>query len=81
MLQSWEKTTEFVELLDASATSPEMDPTLIRAILDYIYEDALIIPIHEAGRGYGVMPYVENGDWLTRSMSAWKKGEQIWLDK
>jgi peptide/nickel transport system substrate-binding protein len=81
MLQSLEKTDEFVELLDNSALLPDADPALIQKILDYMYDNVLIIPIHEAGRSYAYQPYVENGDWLARPMTAWKYIEQIWLSK
>jgi peptide/nickel transport system substrate-binding protein len=81
MLQSWQRTDEFTEMFNASARSPEPDQALIKKVLDYIYDNALIIPVHEAGRSYAYQPYVMNGNWLQRSMSAWKYVEQIWLDK
>jgi peptide/nickel transport system substrate-binding protein len=81
MLQSWQRTDEFAQLFNTSARAPEYDLGLIKKVLDYIYDNALIIPIHQAGRSYAYLPYVKNGNWLQRSMSAWKYIEQIWLDK
>lgn len=81
MLQSWEKPDEFVEMLDESALSPEVDAQLIRNILDYIQDRALIITVHEAGRSWAYQPYVEGGEFLDRSMSSWKSVDTIWLNK
>lgn len=81
MLQSWQRTDEFKQLFTASASAPEADQALIKKVLDYIHDNKLIIPIHEAGRSYAYLPNVKNGNWLHRSMSAWKYIEQIWLEK
>lgn len=81
MLQSWEKTDEFVALLDESALAPEADPQLIRSVLDYIQDSVLLIPVHEAGRSWAYQSYVEGGEFLDRSMSSWKSVDTIWLNK
>jgi peptide/nickel transport system substrate-binding protein len=80
-VKSWEKTTEFVDLLNASASSPVVDYKLIRKVLNYIQDNTLLIPVHEAGASFAYQPYVKGGDWLHRSMTSWKSVEKVWLDK
>jgi ABC-type transport system substrate-binding protein len=80
-LKSWKATDEWVDMLNASCRSAEVDPALIRDCLNYIQDNALIIPVHESGRSYAYYPYVKGGDWMQRSMSSWQSVEKIWLDK
>lgn len=80
-LKSWKQTEEWVEMLNASCLAATADPALIRKCLNYIQDNALIIPIHESGRSYAYYPYVKGGEWGQRSMSSWQSVEKIWLDK
>jgi peptide/nickel transport system substrate-binding protein len=80
-LKSWKQTQEWIDMLNASCLVPTPDPALIRKCLNYIQDNALIIPVHESGRSYAYLPYVKGGDWMQRSMSSWKNIEKIWLDK
>ncbi len=80
-LKSWEFTKEWVDMLNASCLAAVVDPALIRACLNYIQDNALIITIHESGRSYAYYPYVKGEAWMSRSMSSWQSVETIWLDK
>jgi peptide/nickel transport system substrate-binding protein len=80
-LKSWKATDEWVEMLNASCRAANVDPALIRKCLNYIQDNALIIPVHESGRSYAYYPYVKGGEWMQRSMSSWQSVEKIWLDK
>lgn len=81
MLGSWERTDEFIQKFDESLLAPGEDAQLIRNILNYIQDNALIIPIHEAGRSWAYSPYIEGGEFLDRSMSSWKSVDTIWINK
>ncbi len=80
-LGSWDKKGRWTDLYNFSTRTPQADPSLIRKCLDFIQDNALIIPVHESGRSYAYAPYVKDGQWLQRSMSSWKNIEKIWLDK
>jgi len=80
-LKSWEATQQFIDLLTASAQSPTVDYTLIRKVLNYMQDNTLVIPVHEAGASFAYKTYVKGGDWLHRSMTSWKSIEKVWLDK
>ncbi len=80
-LKSWKPTDEWVAMLNASCLAPTADPALIRECLNYIQDNALIIPVHESGRSYAYYSYVKGGDWMQRSMSSWQSVEKLWLDK
>jgi peptide/nickel transport system substrate-binding protein len=80
-LKSWKATQAWIDMLNAACLTPQVDPALTRKCLNYIQDNALILPVHESGRSYAYMPYVKGGDWMKRSMSSWKNIDKIWLDK
>jgi peptide/nickel transport system substrate-binding protein len=75
----WERTPEFIELYNTSMNAPEMDVDLIRAVTDYMSEDAQVIPVFCGGTGYAFLSYVKGADW--NNWGAGWKPETTWLDK
>jgi peptide/nickel transport system substrate-binding protein len=78
---SWEKTDEFVALLDASMKASEMDADLIRKVTDYLIENALVIPTTESGIGFAYNSYIKDSGMGERGSPTNFNFENIWLDK
>jgi peptide/nickel transport system substrate-binding protein len=75
----WLRTPEFIELYNASMNAPAMDVGLIRAVTDYMSEEAQVIPVFCGGTGYAFFSYVKGADW--NNWGAGWKPETTWLDK
>jgi len=75
----WLRTPEFIDLYNATLSSPEMDVELIRAVTDYMSEEAQLIPVFSGGSGYAFLSYVMDADWNDRE-AGWNP-EEIWLNK
>jgi hypothetical protein len=75
--KNWGRTDEFLKLLDASMALPTPDVNLMRAVTDYLLEEALVIPISGSGRGAAMYPYVMDGGWYKRSLATMWKPEQV----
>ncbi len=75
----WQRTPEFIELYDASQNAPTMDVDLIRAVLHYLYEEALVIPVMNGGTGYASQPYVMDAGFNNRG-PGWVP-EDAWIKK
>jgi peptide/nickel transport system substrate-binding protein len=79
MNQVWAKTPQYIELYNATMSAPAMDVELIRAVTDYLSEEAQVIPVLCGGTGYAFPSYVKDGDW-NNTGAGWNP-ETIWLDK
>jgi peptide/nickel transport system substrate-binding protein len=75
----WLRTPEFIELYNATMNAPEMDVDLMRAVTDYMSEEAQVIPVFCGGTGYAFLSYVKGADW-NKWGAGWKP-ETTWLDK
>ncbi len=75
----WERTPEFIDLYNATLSSPTMDVNLIRAVTDYLSREALIIPVFSGGTGYAFFDYVKDAEW-NKWGAGWRP-ETTWLDK
>jgi peptide/nickel transport system substrate-binding protein len=75
----WQRTPEFIELYNATLSSPTMDVNLIRAVTNYLSEEAQIIPVFSGGTGFAFIDYVKGADW-NKWGAGWKP-ETTWLDK
>jgi ABC-type transport system substrate-binding protein len=79
--KSWLRTPEFLEAYNKTITSPQPDVKLMQATSDIMTQQASIIPVMEAGRGWAYKPYVMNAGLLERGLSPYWKPEQAWLNK
>jgi len=79
--KSWLRTPEFLAAYEKSLTSANQDVNLMRAVTDIMTQQASIIPVMEAGRGWAYKPYVMNAGLLERGLSPYWKPEQAWLNK
>ena len=75
----WLKTPEYIELYNATQTSREMDINLIRAVINYLSQEAQVIPVFNGGSGYAYYSYVMDAGWNDRA-GGWIP-ENTWLDK
>jgi peptide/nickel transport system substrate-binding protein len=78
---SWGATPKFLELYNASLASDEPDVDLIRAVTDYMVDNALVIPVYESGLGFCWASYVINGGFGDRGLATNWNMEAVWLDK
>ena len=75
----WLRTPEFIELYDASQNAPKMDPALIKAVLEYLSEEALVIPVMNGGSGFAYQSYVMDAGFNDRG-AGWVP-ENAWMKK
>lgn len=75
----WEKTPEYTELYNATTTSRDMDISLIRAAINYLAQNTLVIPVLNGGTGYAYYSYIMDAGWNDRA-GGWIP-EEVWLDK
>lgn len=62
----WLRTPEFIELCDATQSSPTSAVVLIRAVTDYMSEEAQLIPVFLGGSGFAFLSYVMDARWNDR---------------
>jgi peptide/nickel transport system substrate-binding protein len=75
----WARTSQYADLLNKSISAPTADVNLMRAVGDFLTQQASVIPVMCGGSGYAHAGYVKNGGWYTRG-SDWCP-EDIWMDK
>ena len=79
--KNWERTGEFLNLLNTSLASVMPDNRLIQNVCDYLIQEASVIPIGGSGRCVVFQPYVMNAGWYERSSGTSWNPEQAWLNK
>lgn len=75
----WLRTPDFIDLYNKTLASKDMDVSLIQAVVNYIGQNALAIPVFNGGSGYAYQSYVKGAAWNERAGS-WTP-EDTWLDK
>jgi peptide/nickel transport system substrate-binding protein len=59
----WLKTPEYIALYNTTQNSPNMDISLIRAVINYLSQEAQVIPVMNGGSGYAFNSYVMNAGY------------------
>lgn len=78
---SVKRSDELESLYIASTTSAEYDPELFKKCLQYIFDNALGIPLFCVARGHVFQPYVHDHGYYTKgSFTQWTP-ENVWLSK
>jgi peptide/nickel transport system substrate-binding protein len=72
---------EWVAAFDASDTALKMDVNLIRKAAMVLQDNALAIPVYEAGRTYAYTPNIKDAGFNTRGIPMYWNSENIWIDK
>ena len=78
---SMERTQEYIDLFNAAAQSPDKDPAKEQAVINYIHENVMCIPVWEVVRAWVIQPYVKDGGFLSHAGGFFWNAESIWLDK
>jgi ABC-type transport system substrate-binding protein len=78
--QSWARSPEIQQNLQAALSSREPDIKQVRAVTDMITKDALLIPISELGTGLATQPYVVAGYNERGTLTDWNT-QDFWLNK
>ena len=78
---SVDKPQEYIDLWNAAATSFMYDPAKEKALVDYIYNHEMCIPVWNVVRAWVVQPYVKDGHFLEMASGFFWRADTIWLDK
>jgi peptide/nickel transport system substrate-binding protein len=78
---SVDKPAEYAALFNAAASSILQDPVKEKAVVKYVYDNVMCIPVWEVARAWVVQPYVKDGGFLTDASAFFWRAENIWLDK
>ncbi len=78
---SVDKPQAYIDLWNAAATSFEYDPAKEKALVKYIYENEMCIPVWNVVRAWVVQPYVKDGHFLEMASGFFWRADTIWLDK
>jgi peptide/nickel transport system substrate-binding protein len=78
---SVEKPQEYKDLLDAALTSFMRDPVKQKAVVKYVHDNEMCIPIWNVVRAWVTQPYVKDGGFLTDASAFFWNADTIWLDK
>jgi len=75
------KPQEYIDLFNAAATSRLYDPIKEKALVKYITENAMCVPVWNLVRAWVVQPYVMDGGFLTHGGGFFWNANNIWLNK
>jgi len=78
--QSWLRTPEAMQALDAALGTLEYDIESIRAVVELIARDAMLIPVHEGAWSRVTAPYAHT-EFDERGYILFWDIEDAWLDK
>jgi peptide/nickel transport system substrate-binding protein len=79
--KSWDRTEGFLAKFNASIRTAQADINVIRDVDRYMYENAMIIPVHDGGASLPVANYVMDGGFLQRNFPVYWNPESVWLNK
>ncbi len=74
-------TPEYVSLWNAAAESVNYDAAKEKALVKYIYDNVMCIPVWNVVRAWVTQPYVKDGGFLTMASGFFWRPDTIWLDK
>jgi peptide/nickel transport system substrate-binding protein len=75
------KPQQYIDLFNAAATSTQYDPVKEKALVDFIYNNEMCIPVWNVVRAWVTQPYVKGGDFLKMASGFFWRADTIWLDK
>ena len=75
------KPQEYIDVFNAAANSPMYDPVKEKALIKYVTENAMCVPVWNLVRSWVVQPYVKDGGFLTHGGGFFWNAHNIWLDK
>lgn len=75
------KPQAYIDLYNAASQSFMRDPAKEKAVVRYIYENAMCIPVWNVVRAWVTQPYVKDGGFLSHAGAFFWNADTIWLDK
>jgi ABC-type transport system substrate-binding protein len=75
------RTDEFTNLFNAAMNSKEKDPAKEQAVVDYIYNTAMILPMQHATRGWVTENFVKDAGFFTDAAGFYWTPAYAWLDR
>lgn len=72
---------QYIDLWNAAATSQLYDPAKEKALVDFITNNEMVIPVWEVVRAWVVQPYVKGGGFLKDASAFFWGPGTVWLDK
>jgi ABC-type transport system substrate-binding protein len=79
--QSWQRTPEFMQAVQASLAAPAADAALMQKAIGIVSRDASLIPVYENFQGWATQSYVMDTGVDQRAFSTGWNPENIWLNK
>jgi hypothetical protein len=58
---------------------PEID--LMKKVNKIAFDQCLVIPVYEGGKGYAMQKYVRGGGFVERGFPVYFNPEDVWLSK
>ena len=77
----WLRTPEYIDLYRTSMSTREYDPMLAKAITDYMTNDASVLAVTGAGKGWMVANDIKDHGFLTRTFCPWWNPEAAYIEK
>lgn len=75
------KPQQYIDLFNAAANSPMYDPAKEKALVKYITDTSMCLPVWNLVRAWVVQPYVKDGGFLSQGAGFFWNADNIWLDK
>ena len=75
------KSDEFNAALLESLNSQMPDVNLMRKVNKIAFDQCLVIPVYEGGKGYSLQKSVRGGGFVERGFPVYFNPEDVWLDK
>jgi len=75
------KSDEFNAALLKSLNSLMPDINLMRIVNNIAFDQCLVIPVYEGGKGYALQKYVREGGFVEREFPVYWNPETVWLSK
>ena len=75
------KPQQYIDLWNAAAGSVNYDPAKEKALVKFIYDNEMCIPVWNVVRAWVTQTYVKDGGFLTMASGFFWRADTIWLDK
>ena len=75
------KSAEFNAALTESLNSLKPNVDLMRKVNKIAFDQCLVIPVYEGGKGYALQKYVHGGGFVERGFPVYFDPENVWLSK
>jgi peptide/nickel transport system substrate-binding protein len=78
---SLQRSDAFKATFSATIATTDPDLTLIRKLQSIMFDEAMVIPVYEGGKGYALQNYVRGDVFLQTAFPTRFKPENVWMDK